>query len=210
VLEDMEIKIGDSPIGQVRYINRDQRQVAITIELHYEPQEEETKELQAGLRKQIRGWHRKALYQHREEVAMLSQEVTEAERNREEKVRITNASSAKDKEKINVDKLKKGQMLLLEFFSPPRVGKIINDVYEDKAQSFDLVSGWDALIRQGRQAVRDVVHKKESLVIGMSPPCTMMSILQNLNPGLMESEVGQQRLQDAIKMLEFCIELALH
>ena len=78
--------------------------------------------------------------------------------------------------------------------------------------SLDLTDGWDFDIKEHREAAKKrIEEERPALVIG-SPPCTMFSMLQSMNPVPKwgsEEQKGEyrERMKEAITHLEFCCEL---
>ena len=97
---------------------------------------------------------------------------------------------------------------MAEVCSPPRVVTQAQAEGLTGSVSIDLVSGWDLATSDGQERAWRQLEKKDPLVTILSPPCTMFSILQNLNPKFMSSDAGKRLYHVAIKVLRFCMRVA--
>ena len=99
-----------------------------------------------------------------------------------------------------------------EIFSPPRVVAIASRYGLRPGFSLDLSVNdedgmpWDFSKKEQRHKAKSmVIEQKPWLLIG-SPPCTMFSILQNLNKNRSSGEY-EKKYEEAMKHVGFCIEL---
>ena len=105
-----------------------------------------------------------------------------------------------------IQQLKSAQVDIAEVYSPPRVTRVAERFGLKSGEAMDLLTGWDFSMSRHREAARAYVRRvKPRLIIG-SPECTMFSTLQNLSCKPWSSE-RQQKLSDAIKHVEFAVEL---
>ena len=82
-------------------------------------------------------------------------------------------------------------------FSPPRVSKEAKSHGLKEGFALDLITGWDFNKKSHRdEAIRRVREEEPTIVIG-SPPCTMFSILMNLNKNRMDSGEWDRRMKQA-------------
>ena len=87
------------------------------------------------------------------------------------------------------------------------------DVFGLKAgQSFDLELGWDLLDPIRQQAVKDYIATEQPGLTVISPPCTLFSMLQNLNWPRWTSDTNtfekhMVELRKAKRLLKFCAEI---
>ena len=99
-----------------------------------------------------------------------------------------------------------------EVFSQPRIAAMASRMGLTPGRSLDLKTGWDFSKRSDRKkAIELVVSEKPWLVVG-SPPCTVFSMLQNLNKhkygGDSEwMEKFEARKAEAVEHMKFCIYL---
>ena len=99
---------------------------------------------------------------------------------------------------------------ITEVYSPERVVKACRGQNLVPGTSMDLTNGWDFTKKEDRdRAVVRVNQEKPNLLIG-SPPCTLFSIIQNLNLEIRD-DAWRQRFyearEDAIKHINFCVKL---
>ena len=96
----------------------------------------------------------------------------------------------------------------VELFSEPRCVPEARKQGLSAEASFDLSTGWDCRKMTHRKQAWAYLKKHRPKVVGMSPPCTMLSRLQNLNPRFMNSYEGQKKMREAIIDLRFCAQVA--
>ena len=68
-----------------------------------------------------------------------------------------------------------------EVFSPPRVVQMAVRMGMIGGQSMDLKTGWDFSMRSDRKKAVEMILREDPWLVVGSPPCTMFSMLQNLN-----------------------------
>ena len=104
---------------------------------------------------------------------------------------------------------------ITEVYSPERVNKTAAKYGLKPGSSLDLTNGWDFNKREHRrQAWKKIMQEEPELLIG-SPPCTMFSILQQLNLAIHAEDVEWMRRfrkewQVAVQHIEFCIRVYRH
>lgn len=87
------------------------------------------------------------------------------------------------------------------------------DVFGLKAgQSFDLELGWDLLKPLQQKAVKDYIRTERPGLTVISPPCTLFSMLQNLNwlrwiDEPKQFDIHIRELRRARQLLKFCAEI---
>ena len=101
---------------------------------------------------------------------------------------------------------------ITEVFSSPRVVMQGMEIGLKAGSSMDLLTGWKFELKADRdKAITQIYEEKPMLVVG-SPPCTYVSVLQNLNKfNMRHDERCLARINDnlikAIGHIEFCIKL---
>ena len=101
---------------------------------------------------------------------------------------------------------------ITEVFSPDRVTLVARKFGLVPGSSFDLTDGWDFDIEEHRQlAWKKIKSECPNLLIG-SPPCTMFSLLQELNIAVHGHKPEwrakfEKAKAKAIRHIEFCCEL---
>lgn len=96
-----------------------------------------------------------------------------------------------------------------EVCSPPRVVTQARTEGMTGSLSIDLVTGWDLATSDGQNRAWRQLEKKDPLLTISNPPCTMFSILQNLNPKFMNSDTGKRLFYHlGLRVLEFCMKVA--
>ena len=99
-----------------------------------------------------------------------------------------------------------------EIYSPERVNQVCERYGLTKGSSMDLTNGWDFdTSEHRRKARRHVIDEEPFLVVG-SPPCTYLSMLQELNKSIHKHDAEWMRRfelnrEKAIRHIRFCCEL---
>ena len=110
-----------------------------------------------------------------------------------------------------LDKIVKG-VDIMEVFSPARVNQLAVKFGLVAGASLDLTNGYDSEKREDREkAWKKVVEDKPAMVVG-SPPCTMFSLLQELNLAVHGKNAEwmkkfEERKTIAVRHIEFCCTL---
>ena len=71
-----------------------------------------------------------------------------------------------------------------ELYSPERINKVCHEFGLRKGSSLDLRTGWNFEGESHRRAAWERVHQDDPMFIIGSPPCTMFSVLQCMNPAI--------------------------
>ena len=104
---------------------------------------------------------------------------------------------------------------ITEVYSPERVGKVWRKYGLMTGQAMDLLTGYDFTKEADRRrAWKEVKENKPFLLIG-SPPCTLFSILQEMNWSKYGTTPGwktkfEERLKEAEEHIRFCCRLYRH
>ena len=72
-------------------------------------------------------------------------------------------------------------IVVTELYSPERVAKVCRKFKLTPGCAFDLQTGWDLTKEDQRQEVRRRVKREKPTIVIGSPPCTMVSQLQELS-----------------------------
>ena len=72
-------------------------------------------------------------------------------------------------------------MDITEVYSPERVNDVARKYGLSPGSSMDLTNGWDFSKKEHRQAAWNNIETEEPYVLIGSPPCTLFSLLQELN-----------------------------
>ena len=104
---------------------------------------------------------------------------------------------------------------ITEVYSPERVNKIAAKYKLKPGCSLDLTNGWDFTRKEHRrQAWKKITKEEPALLIG-SPPCTMFSILQQLNLAMRAHDMEwvekfRHKWKGVVQHIEFCIRFYRH
>ena len=71
-----------------------------------------------------------------------------------------------------------------ELYSPERVNAVCSEFGLERGSSFDLRTGWDFNLEGHRRTVWKRIKEESPLFVIGSPPCTMFSVLQAMNPAV--------------------------
>ena len=99
-----------------------------------------------------------------------------------------------------------------EIYSPARVTQVCSKFGLQPGSAMDLMTGYDFdLLDDRNRAMRKLLVEKPNLLIG-SPPCTYMSVLQELNKWLNRNsqewlDKFELNRQKAVRHIEFCCRL---
>ena len=101
---------------------------------------------------------------------------------------------------------------ITEMFSPERVNKVARKFGLVPGSSFDLTDGWDFTKSDHRMKAWAKVRSESPYLIIGSPPCTMFSILQEMNKEINKNKPEwlakfEETKQKAIEHIEFCCNL---
>ena len=101
---------------------------------------------------------------------------------------------------------------VMELYSPERINKVCHEFGLRKGSSLDLRTGWNFEEESHRRAAWERVHQDDPMFITGSPPCTMFSVLQCMNPSIkgadQEAVAGfREQLGKARQHVEFCCKL---
>jgi hypothetical protein len=94
-----------------------------------------------------------------------------------------------------------------EVFSVPRVVTVAAKEGLRATVSIDLLNGFDLLTSGGRETAWWRLQKSKPLLLVISPPCRMFSLMQNMNPEFMSSPQGIALMKEAIALANFCVFL---
>ena len=99
-----------------------------------------------------------------------------------------------------------------EVYNPNRFGARAPKHDLNPGEAFDLELGHDLTREPSRRAVREYLHTHKPGLVCVSPPCTMLSMLQNLSEHLRQQDpekmrIFQKRLKEAKLLLGFAIEI---
>ena len=104
-----------------------------------------------------------------------------------------------------------GKYEVCELFSPQRVSAAASKQGLRGGWSLDIemkdpVTGylWDLTELQAQSKVWRMLRRDKPLVVGLSPPCTLFSALQNLR----KSDIPVDELEKAMACVKFCVEVA--
>ena len=99
-----------------------------------------------------------------------------------------------------------------EVYSPERVAAVCSKFGLTQGSSMDLTTGWDFDTQADRSRAEKRINEEKPMLLIGSPPCTYMSILQELNKCI--NKDNQEWLdrfelnrQGAIRHIEFCVRL---
>ena len=103
-------------------------------------------------------------------------------------------------------------MDITEVYPPARINEVCQEYGLQRGSSLDLRSGWDFDDISHRNEAWKIIHAEKPFFIIGSPPCTMFSQRQALNPAVRghdEEAVRQFReeLGKARRHIEFCCSL---
>ena len=97
-----------------------------------------------------------------------------------------------------------------EVYSRPRIAAACQEAGLVGGSSFDLRTGWDlSNPHQQRMAIQKIMAESPRLLVG-SPPCTLFSILQNLNLAVQDEKWRHEFYElrrKAEAHLKFCCKL---
>ena len=101
---------------------------------------------------------------------------------------------------------------ITEVFSPPRVVQMAVRMGMVGGRSMDLKTGWDFSVRSDRRKAVEMILREDPWLVVGSPPCTMFSLLQNLNVhkyGHMEERkrAFEEKKRAAEEHVKFCVQL---
>ncbi|CAK0791003.1 unnamed protein product [Prorocentrum cordatum] len=96
---------------------------------------------------------------------------------------------------------------LFALFSPERVGPKAELKGLGPAKALDPTTGWDLLRADHRREMWRQLAEDQPEWVGMSPPCTLFSILQYMNKQRDTPEY-QRRLASARLLLRLCVQVA--
>ena len=107
---------------------------------------------------------------------------------------------------------KKQAKLVAEVYNPNRFSSRSKRHGLRAGEAFDLELGHDLTKETYRRTVREYLNKHKPGLVCISPPCTMLSMLQNLSFKFRESDPHKQReyhrrLMEAKLLLGFAVEL---
>lgn len=104
-----------------------------------------------------------------------------------------------------------GQPSIMEIFSPPRMSSQARKFGFDIAGVYDVVFNWDADDPEDVKRLWKDIREKKPYLITMSPPCEMLTTLQNLTPAhkRKDPQSYHRAVQQAVKYVELCVEVAL-
>lgn len=107
-----------------------------------------------------------------------------------------------------------GGMGVAEMFSPPRVNIQAARLGMSTGWSMDIGTtdpwsgkAWDLSDRRCQALALKLVCQHQPKFLMLSPPCTLFSTLQNLNPGK-GTPAWQTRYDEAVELLRFCCMVA--
>eukprot|EP00913_Durusdinium_trenchii_P030436 g28511.t1 len=98
------------------------------------------------------------------------------------------------------------QLVVSEFFSPPRVSKYAEEKGHLAGGSFDLETGYDLSMEVDRRRCWKELRQADPDVIVVSPPCGPFSILQSLNQRHQGTR-SELRLAEGREHLQFAMEV---
>lgn len=113
-----------------------------------------------------------------------------------------------DSEDVNPEADQAEQHHFMEFYSPPRVAVALRRAGFRAQYSFDIMTGYDFLEFQGRARALRLYETHDPFFTMLSPPCTMYSLMQNLNLAKMQPHVRKKRWVEAHCMLDFAMHIA--
>jgi len=106
---------------------------------------------------------------------------------------------------------------IMELYSPPRVsahsysaamgGAVCGRVLRGNL-SVDIETGWNMVSASQREEVMIQVKARRPTLVTLSPPCTYMSTLQNLNWAKMAREKREAAFREACLHVDFCMVVA--
>jgi len=88
----------------------------------------------------------------------------------------------------------------MEIFSMPRVVTAVRKLGMNAIRSMDKETGWDLSVNYIIQNAFKEVALRQPTVIGLSPPCTMFSRMQDSNYTRVDFVILQERSQLAVKL----------
>ena len=104
-----------------------------------------------------------------------------------------------------------GRYEVCELFSPPRVCKRalecgLRGGWSLDSKCVDLVTGssWDLSDEKVQSKVWKLLRRDKPLVVGLSPPCTLFSALQNLR----KESIPEDEMRQAMGYVRFCVDIA--
>jgi hypothetical protein len=123
------------------------------------------------------------------------------------------AADSRDQQKFLwlLQKTKKQMKVVAELYNPNRFQDKLDKYGLSRGQAFDLKLGHDLTSNNMRQEVRRYVREMKPGLIVISPPCTLFSVLQNLNRQSQNPDANPEylrRLIEAKVLLRFGIEIA--
>jgi hypothetical protein len=110
-----------------------------------------------------------------------------------------------------LQKTKNQMKVVAELYNPNRFQDKLDKYGLCRGQAFDLKLGHDLTKHNMRQEVRRYVREMKPGLVIISPPCTLFSLLQNLNRNFQNPEANPEflrRLIEAKVLLRFGIEIA--
>ena len=98
---------------------------------------------------------------------------------------------------------------LTELYSPERVNKLAGKFGLTPGHSLDLTNGWDFTKPEDRRRAWKLLKSSTPYVVVGSPPCTLFSMLQELNLYIHRNDPEwlagfECRWQEAVQHIEFC------
>ena len=101
---------------------------------------------------------------------------------------------------------------VMELFSLPRLTEKAESMGFTAGSALDLVNGWDASSSDGVNEMWISIDKERPHLIGLSPPCRKLSILQNLTPAAKRKDMRRhlQQTKCARDLVALSVEVALH
>ena len=101
---------------------------------------------------------------------------------------------------------------ITEVYSPARVAQVARKFGLTPGSSMDLTEGWDFNLEEHKTLAWKRIREEQPYVVVGSPPCTMFSVLQELNKSINKDKPGWQQKFDlekekAIKHVEFVCPL---
>ena len=96
---------------------------------------------------------------------------------------------------------------IVEVYSPPRIVPLAPPHGLRASLSADLTTGWDLKTQDARVSLMMQIKMRKPTVIVSSPPCTMMSGIQNLNWSKMTREKRERLFYEGLLHLNFAMIL---
>ena len=93
-------------------------------------------------------------------------------------------------------------------FSPLRVAQVATAAGMTNLGAFDLRTGWNLDEGESRRIVEETIDREKPWLVTMSPPCRMLSALQNLTGSPRNPGQWIKDYKKAIGYVEWCMKLA--